>query len=157
MLPPSRPCANQFAMLNENDVVGAVCAHLANREGYAIVQQCHTAQSGVDIVAELAGRPGKLRVEAKGATSARGGSARFGRAYDSAQVVDRVAKGFYTAAVIAAAHQGEGDQAALAFPDTPLFRRYTDPIRSALRSLRIWVYWVAADSVVTVWDNEPGH
>ena len=63
-------------MLDENDVVAAVCSHLEH-EGYTIVQRLRTTQRGVDIIAEHPSRAGKLHIEAKGGTSARQGRPRY--------------------------------------------------------------------------------
>jgi Holliday junction resolvase-like predicted endonuclease len=136
-------------MLNENDVVMAVAAFLKS-EGYRIIGQCTTTQQGIDIVAEHPSRRGKLRIEAKGGTSAREGSPRHGREYDQAQVMDRVSKGFYTAAKLYCEHQQEGDRTALAFPDTAHFRRYLLPIAPLLKQLDIGVYMVDPDLQVSL-------
>jgi len=101
-------------MLNENDVVKAVCSHL-ERGGYVIRQRCTTKQHGIDIIAQK--ETGKrLLIEAKGATSSRDGSARFGKNFTDNQVWDRVAKGFYTAVCLHSAHSKSGDRVGLALP-----------------------------------------
>ena len=86
-------------MLNENEVVAAVCGYLKNN-GYATIKFRETTERGIDIIAEHSSRPERLLIEAKGGTSARPGSRRHGRDYDPNQVFDRVAKGFYTAATL---------------------------------------------------------
>jgi hypothetical protein len=42
----------------------------------------------------------------------------------------------------------------MVLPDTPLFRRYAQPIKDAVTAGGIRVYWVSSDSVVSVWDDE---
>lgn len=85
-------------MLTENQVIAFVCRHLRSL-GYEVTQELNTTQRGRDIVAKTAGAaPTELQIEAKGATSDRQGSARFGRPFDSAQVRDHVANAFYGAA-----------------------------------------------------------
>jgi len=57
-------------MLNENDVIAAVCDHL-KALGYRIVSRCTTTDQGIDIVAEHPTKAERLLIEAKGATSPR--------------------------------------------------------------------------------------
>lgn len=79
-------------MLNENDVVAAVCDYLKS-QGYEIVQQCATTEQGIDIIARHPERSGRLLIEAKGGTSSREGSPRYDKGFSPSQVFDRVAKG----------------------------------------------------------------
>lgn len=128
--------------LDENQVVDAVCEHL-KRKGYAITSRCSTTQQGIDIVASKAsGAPGRILLEAKGGTSSREGSARYQKGFNRTQTFDRVAKGFYTAACLVQAHQHEGDQIALAYPDTEWVRDYLGQIRTILTALQILVFLV---------------
>jgi hypothetical protein len=126
-------------VLTENDVVAAVCAHLED-DGYQIVEQCTTQQQGTDIVA-CHPEHGSLHIEAKGETSSRSSSARYGKQFNSAQVRDHVANAVYTALRL----HGKGDTAAMAFPDTDLHQRYLEPVRSILRGLGIKIYMVGSD------------
>jgi hypothetical protein len=89
-------------------------------------------------------------IEAKGGTSSRVGSARFGKPYDNNQVFDRVGKGFYTAGCLYSQRGTDGDEIALAFPDSPLFRKYIIPVKPALLKLGITVFLVDpnTDSVI---------
>jgi Holliday junction resolvase-like predicted endonuclease len=115
-------------MLNENDVVNAMCRHL-ECAGYEILQRCSTTDQGIDIVAKHPSEIGRLLVEAKGGTSAREGSARFQKCFNRSQVFDRVAKCLYTAAHM---HNksSDGDSVAMAFPDTSLFREYLGRVKA---------------------------
>src|SRR6266404_3139709 len=115
-------------MLDENDVVEAVCYHLEVK-GYRILQRCSTKQHGIDIIAESPSMKGRLLIEAKGGTSSRDGSARFEKGFNRTQVFDRVAKGFFTTACMYCDRK-DGDEVAMAFPDTPLFRDYVARIKS---------------------------
>jgi len=132
------------SVLNENEIVDAMCRYLEN-QGYEIQEKCSTKQKGVDIVAKHA-RLGHLRIEAKGGTSTFSGSARFGKEFSPSQVIDRVAKGFYTAACMS--HQN-ADTVALAFPDSLLFRKYLEKLRPSAKKLSIKIFLVRRDSSVT--------
>jgi len=134
-------------MLNENDVIAAVCDHLQTL-GYRIVSRCTTTDQGIDIVAEHLTGAERLLIEAKGGTSAREGSARFDKGFNTSQVRHQVAHGFYTAASLHTEHHG--DVVSLAFPDTPTFRTYLQQIEVARQAVGIQVFMVKADRTVEV-------
>ena len=125
--------------MDENAVVAAICTHLTNA-GYAILQRLSTTGQGIDMIAKHPNKSGRLLVEAKGGTSSRVGSARYGKPYDDNQVFDRVGKGFYTAGCLYSRHRANGDEVALAFPDLPLFRKYIGLVKPALVDLGITVF-----------------
>lgn len=66
-------------MLTENEVVNATCKEIKN-EGYTINQQLSTIQKGIDIVAEKNGI--KIYIEAKGGTSSKVGTNRYGKPFN---------------------------------------------------------------------------
>ena len=146
----SASCASRTEViaLDENEVVAALCRHLT-AAGYRVHQQLSTTQQGVDVIAESPS--GKmLYVEAKGATSSREGSARFGKGFNASQVFDRVAKGLYTGLCLRADHpDADKEDVALAFPDTPDFRKRLEPIRKQLSDAGVDVYLASADGTVT--------
>ena len=87
-------------MLTESGVIAAVCAEL-QRRGYEIRQQLSESQRGDDIIATKYAEPTRtIYVEAKGETSSKNASARYGKSFDSAQVRDHVANAFYKAALV---------------------------------------------------------
>jgi len=71
-------------MLDENEIIEAVCGYLS-AQGYTIVERLRTTQHGTDVIATHS-HMGRLLIEAKGGTSTRAGSPRFGRSYDPSQV-----------------------------------------------------------------------
>lgn len=136
-------------MLMESQVIEAVCRLLSTR-GFSIVQRLPPTRHGVDIIARLAGQPPtELWVEAKGATSERIGSKRYGKPFDSAQVNIHVAEAFYTAAKHVKTPVEQGRRlVAIALPSDDLHRRYIAPIQPALDELSIGVLWVEPDHSV---------
>jgi len=132
-------------VLNENDVVNAVCRYLEG-SGYKVLQRCSTTNQGIDIIAKHPSELGRLLVEAKGGTSAREGSARFEKGFNRSQVFDRVAKCFYTAAEMHT--ENANDSIAMAFPDTPLFRDYLGRIKTVTDKLGFPVFVVNENSSV---------
>jgi Holliday junction resolvase-like predicted endonuclease len=143
-------------MLSENDIIEAVCQHL-ERQGYRIDQRLTTKQRGHDIIAMKVGEMSiELHVEAKGETSDRQGSARHGKAFNSAQVSDHVAAAFYCAAsMLDGAAPSHGIRAGIALPDTKLHRTHVARIRGALAKLEIAVFWVDASKKVSVESTWP--
>lgn len=134
-------------MLDENDVIEILSAHL-KQEGYEILQALHTTEKGVDLIAHKLGKAGRLFVEAKGGTSSREGSNRFGKPYTKNQVFDRVSKGFYSVVRLCAEHP-KPDEVAFAGPDTPWFREYLQPIIPTAEQLGIKIFLVSEDRSVS--------
>ncbi len=100
-------------MLNENDVVAIVERYLRDT-GWRILRHSSTIQTGPDLEAQHPTSARRLFVEAKGATSARPGSRRYGQPFDRNQARDHVAKAFYSAAKVRDEHAS-----AIALPRTP--------------------------------------
>ena len=88
---------------------------------------------------------GRILIEAKGETSAHKTSKRDGRAFDSAQVRNHVAKAIYTALRL----HGTGDRVAIAFPDSALHRKRLEEVNSVLTALGIQTYLVAANRAIS--------
>lgn len=128
-------------MLIESDVIAAVCDYL-RAEGYEIRQQLAETEQGDDIKA-VQGTV-ILLIEAKGETSSKKGSKRFGKPFSRSQVLDHVAMAFYRAAKM----RGDGVRVAMAFPDNQQHREMVAEIRQAVRDLKIAVFWVAGNGSV---------
>jgi hypothetical protein len=140
-------------MLDENAVVVAVCLFL-ERRGYSIKSRCSTAERGIDVSAEKTSTPERIHVEAKGATSSRPTSPRFGKPYTESQVFDRVAKGFYTVFQMKGKGNGEA-RYVLAVPDSELFRKYLAPVKAAFDEAGIGVFLVGGGGQVRVLTDFP--
>jgi len=139
-------------MLTENQVIEAVCRFL-ELNGWQIIKKARTTQKGHDIIASKKGLG--LKIEAKGETSDRQGSARYGRPFDSAQCRDHVANAFYSAA--AALHTSGLSElvVGIALPKTPKHRELVNDIKIALDKLEIAVFWVDKDMRVNLDYNIP--
>ncbi len=115
--------------LDENEIVEAMCAFPA-QSGFELSQRLHTTQQGVDNEATHAASGRRLYMEAKGATSSRMGSPRFGKVSTPTQVYDRVAEAIYAELCLRAAHpKALSEQVVLAVPDSPLFRKRLEIVR----------------------------
>lgn len=132
----------------ENDVIAAIGKFLGT-EGWDVLQSLNTGQPGVDVVAVHRTSGRRLHVEAKGATSSKPGTRRYGRPFKPDQVLDHVAKAFY-----AAARVPEDCSSAIAVPLNNLQKKYIQPIRKGLKILDIAVFWVTGENVVDTWNWE---
>ncbi len=141
--------------LNENDVVAAVCDYLESH-GYTIHSTCTTKQTGEDIVASNASTGERLSVEAKGATSARERSARFGQPFDSAQIRVHVSEAVFKAVqVLSAATEGEPVTAGIALPATSYHQSMVGLVMPILERLGVRLFWVLSDGSVTTGSPPP--
>jgi len=138
-------------MLKEEDIIEAVCTEL-RRRGYAIEQKLTTKQQGDDVIAVKLGHPKQpLFVEAKGETSSRIGSKRYGKPFDSAQVRVHVAEALYKAAEVLSRTGSTNDaRVGIAFPDNDLHRRLEKVVHAVIIKLGIAVFWVRQDKSVEV-------
>jgi hypothetical protein len=134
--------------VDENQIIAAVCTHL-HATGFVVTQRLHTTEHGVDIVARNAARGRTIYVEAKGGTSSRDGSARFGKPYTQSQVFDRVSKGVFTALELRAQYPDRNAvDVALAVPDSRWFRNYLTPVHRQLADAGLTVLLVDAEGTV---------
>ena len=127
-------------MLTENDVVRKVTAYLED-DGYKILQSLSTLDKGVDIIAEKDGQ--KLYIEAKGATSSKEDSNRFGKGFNKNQVKIHIAMAILASMKVLSI-KGHA-KAAIALPDNQAHREIVKDIKNSLNTLSISVFWVGKD------------
>jgi hypothetical protein len=136
--------------LTENDVVDNVCTHLVSK-GYVINSRCTTKQTGEDIVAANPATGTRISIEAKGATSAREGSARFVQPFDSAQVRVHVSEAVFKAVQVLSANLGvQGVAAGIALPANEMHYSMVRLVMPVLERLAAQVFWVHAGGKVTM-------
>jgi hypothetical protein len=125
-----------------------VCSAL-RKAGWNIERFADTSQSGVDVVASR-GKHG-LYIEAKGVTSSKELSTRFGKVQNSSQIFIQTATALLRCAEL---RSGNTDaDVCIAIPDHDSFRKRIERIEMVLKASRIGVLWVAADSSVTGWNT----
>lgn len=132
-------------MLTENDIVLAVEQHFAAR-GYTIRQVKQTTEHGTDVVAENVAEV--WYVEAKGATSSKQHTNRFGKPFTLNQINSHVSRAVFTAMTVLDESPGERTRAALALPDDRGHRAMIGRIAQSLARLGIRVLWVNPDGTV---------
>jgi hypothetical protein len=134
-------------MLTENEIIKHTCVFLQNN-GYRIISQCNTDEKGIDIAA-FHSEKGVCCIEAKGQTSSKKDSARFGKKFDSTQINTHIAvailKSFKT-------KQNPGvTNVAISLPDDEGHRRVLDSIDLSLKKSGIKVFLVSGDGSVLVY------
>lgn len=134
-------------MLTENDVIQAVSEYLRSK-GYRIDRALSTAERGIDIVAVNGSTEKRLLVEAKGGTSSKAATARFGKPFTLNQARSHVSVALYCAARLRHLYLTERPEIALAFPDDNTHRRLVEEMHSTLQALEIAVFFVDADRQV---------
>jgi predicted nuclease with RNAse H fold len=130
---------------DENAVVFAICNELT-ASGFEITQQLHTTERGIDVIAQHPQTKVKLLVEAKGGTSSKQDSERYGKPYTQTQVFDRVAKGIFTCLQLRTENPDKGAvRVILAIPDEPHhFKKYISTVSPSLDSAGIEVWFAKA-------------
>lgn len=131
-------------MLTEDDIIACVCQFL-KAHNFEIDTTCTTLQAGDDIAA-TAPDGTTVKVEAKGETSSKQHTSRFGKAFSSNQVKDHVAK----ALLRACGGFGKEELWAMAFPSNAPHQNEIQRIRPALVALGVEVFWVQPDRTVGV-------
>lgn len=118
-------------VLNENDVVDAVC-ELLSSNAWTIESKAYAKSRGDDIVATRNGE--RLVVEAKGGTSSKSTTSRFGRPIDRGQARDHVAKAVLRSMAFVGS---DGLHPAIALPDERNHHEFVAAARNALMQLGI--------------------
>lgn len=136
-------------MLTENDVVRAVARYLS-ANGHSDVRTLTTMEQGIDIVAVNRRTKRKLLVEAKGGTSSKETTKRFGKPFTPNQAKSHVSVALYCAARLHETSKANRADVALAFPDDSAHRKLVQNISRALRALAVTVYFVDGKRKVSV-------
>lgn len=131
-------------MLYQSDIVEAVRKYI-EANGYKIDESATTASKGYDLIAfmENGEKPIKLMLKARGATSARIGSKKYGKPFDRSQIAIHVAEVFYKAAeALSMKNSSCLICAALALPKNKDHEDYIFKIRPILSKLGVVVFFV---------------
>lgn len=133
-------------MLTENQIVSHLCDYLKNL-GYDIVRQCTTTERGMDIEAEIDGI--KLLIEAKGETSSKLNTARYGKPFTSNQIKSHISRAILTALIIKD-KDDSNVQIGIALPNNLGHRAIIDKISKSLKSLEIKIFLVSSEGVIEI-------
>ena len=124
--------------LYENDVVDCVIQYL-EINGFRILNSSDTYSHGDDIVAEKEGK--KLYIEAKGQTSSKPGTSRYGKEFNRNQKMDHVSKAVYSS--LKTENQLTRSQVGIALPADEVHIELIEAIIPSLKQIRILVFLVA--------------
>jgi hypothetical protein len=136
--------AGTSPFLYEDDVVRAVIDYLVS-DGWTIDSFALSHQHGDDVVASRGAQ--HLVIEAKGDSSSKSTSSRFGKPFTRNQVKTHVSVAVVRAMRVSSQ---ESALAAVAFPASEFHRVEVARIAPALRSIGIWVFWVSPDQSVEI-------
>ena len=131
-------------MLTENDVVDAVCSYLSHMD-YVINQKLTTTQTGIDIIATNS-RGIKCYVEAKGATSSKRESSKFGKEFSLSQV--KVHIGVALVAAFKVVNQFPNSESLIALPNNSTHKSLIDKMRFPINNSGVGVLLVGTDGSV---------
>ena len=132
-------------MLFESDVISSVCDYL-KKNNFKIIQQLNENQKGDDIIA-INNQNQKIYIEAKGETSSKKGSNRFGQEFNSSQKKVHVSQALYRAIKM---KETNNSLSGIAFPETKGHLLLIEPIKNTLQKIGIEVFWVKNDGTVRV-------
>jgi hypothetical protein len=139
------------SLLKESEVIKAVCQKLRTH-GYKITQQLGTSEHGDDIIADKkAPTPCQLYVEAKGETSSRRGSKRFGKQFNGSQIRSHISQALFKAAQALSRKAADKEiRAGIALPDNQGHRAVIKRIEPFLKQIEIAIFWVKENGEVEV-------
>src|SRR5579864_2278568 len=87
---------HNLQMLTESDVIASVCRFL-KRRNFQITKFCRETEHGKDILALAPDGKRQVTVEAKGETSSKRHTSRYGKPFNNGQVEDHVSRAVYCA------------------------------------------------------------
>ena len=126
-------------MLYESDVIDSVCDLLMSYN-YSILQKLGTNETGEDIIAEKDGL--KIYIEAKGETSSKNSTNRYGKPFSSSQVFTHVSKALFKAVSLITKESEAELKSGMAFPKTNIHISNVNKIKYAIEKLGIIVFMV---------------
>lgn len=133
--------------MNENGVIAELKRHL-QAQNYTLVSECSTTMQGKDLVMRRDNQ--EIWIEAKGKTSSRESSNRFGLDFNDAQCHDHFSRAFFKACEMRdeAKRAGKAVLVAMAFAHTKHYQKYSDRTDATRRELGIGLFWVKENGVV---------
>lgn len=136
-------------LLFEDQVVDAVRNHL-KISGFIEETFCHAIQKGDDLVYRSENGEKRIYIEAKGATSSRSNSNRYGKPFSKSQVKTHIPMALYRAILMKENRDGEKVLVGIALPKTDLHVNLIAKIQETLSKLSIELFWVSIDNTVEI-------
>lgn len=130
---------NENKILDENAVIQLMIKYL-NDKDYEIIKFANTNEKGIDIEAKKDNQV--MYVEAKGATSSKINSSRFGKIFNRNQVKTHIGR-----ALLTALSQPAEIISAIALPSDDYHLSEIEKIRHRLEKTEIQIYFVSIEKV----------
>jgi hypothetical protein len=141
-------------MINEDQVITRTVTWLT-KNGYSVHGMADTKSTGVDIVAFSERKNEWLLIEAKGNTSSKEGSSRFGKRFTDSQCHSHVSVALYRVAQTRDNPSAMVDRkfrVGIAFGDSPHYRKHVERIRKTLKDLNVLIIWALEPNGIEVED-----
>jgi Holliday junction resolvase-like predicted endonuclease len=132
-------------MLTENDVVEKLVTYL-KYNGYIIVKSLNTYEKGIDIIAK--NKTEILHIEAKGETSSKQGTKRYGKEFSLSQVKTHISRAILASMEeISKKDKNVKIKVAIAIPNNETHKKVLDKVIPAIKALKIRIYLVGKSSI----------
>jgi hypothetical protein len=135
-------------MLTENDIVRLLKDYL-DKNGYKVQQALTTTEKGIDIIAVNLQTSERLYIEAKGETSSKDTSNRFGKPFTNNQIKNHIAKAILASIKVLASNISDKNvRVAIALPLTKGHQKEIETIKNILTSWGIKIYLVDIEKTI---------
>lgn len=133
--------------MNENHVIAELKQYLQRRD-YLLISECSTIMQGIDLVMMKGSQ--EIWIEAKGSTSSRETSNRFGKVFNDAQCHDHFSRAFFKACQMRdEAKQSLKDvRIAMAFSHTKYYQKYCNRTNATRKELGIGLFWIKGNGTI---------
>lgn len=139
-------------MLTENEIIRLVILELKSHD-FELISKCNTNQTGIDIL--LKKNNYILLIEAKGATSSKKGTPRYGLPFDSGQALTHTSAAIYKAIDLITRHQGNDNYiVGIALPLEKNTVKHVEKVKYVLTKLGIIIFWVNDEKVIIETPNQ---
>lgn len=132
-------------MFTEYEVITSVCDFL-KAHNFCINQQLKENEKGDDIIA-INQKNQKIYIEVKGQTSSKKGTNRYGKGFNSSQILTHISRALYRAISM---KEKYSSHVGIALPETNDHVLRIQNIHNTLQEIKIEVFWVKADGTVRV-------
>jgi hypothetical protein len=133
--------------LNENKVIEELKKHLL-AAGYLLISECSTIMQGIDLVMKKENE--EMWIEAKGDTSSRESSNRFGKTFTDTQCHVHFSRAFFKACELRdKANESKNNiRIAIAFAHTKHYEKYCKRTNLTRKELGIALFWIKGVGLV---------
>ena len=133
--------------MNENEVIAELKQYFRARD-YSLLSECSTIMQGIDLVMSKGDQ--EIWIEAKGGTSSREGSNRYGKVFTDTQCHVHFSRAFFKVCEMRdkAKHLQKVVRIAMAFSHTSHYQKYCDRTNGTRKELGIELFWVRGTGVV---------